>query len=65
MAIQGSNVFGHEIDKQGAICEKTRGGHVLKRRGVCLREVHYFSIHAHLGVEYPAYIMATYESIKI
>ena len=28
-------------------------------RTVCLREVHYFSIHAHLGVDYPDYTMAT------
>ena len=32
-----------------------------------LREVHYviyYIIHAHLGVDYPAYTMGTHESIK-
>ena len=31
---------------------------------ICLREVHYFLMHAHHGVDYPAYTMATYESLK-
>ena len=30
-----------------------------------LRVVRYFSIHAHLVVDHPAYTMATYELIKM
>ena len=37
----------------------------LLRCLTCLREVHYFSMHAHLRVDYPAYTTATYESINI